>query len=401
MFDRASLEDRPFVVAELFDPLKTPIAARAFGEHAEVLSSDRTIGRILAQGLRHRDLARILLGILSHRVGCSVYLRRFPELAGHRPQALFESFPRAIVLGCMKATDGGYVAHLDPCEEIELAADDPIVFLAPKYEDCQPAAGPPRPADAAPSCTVPDRTPGSPPERRILMLGWSHKIAALAEELGAAGAERFSITVMSRFPIEDREARLSRAATGPGVVFEHIDGDYALAADIDAVDLEEFDNVAILASDWVETSEEADARTVLGYALLRSRLKGLTDPPEVLAEFQDPGSSKLFDDRHGTFLVTPQIVSYFLAHIAMRPELGAVYDSLFCAGGVEISLRAPGSLGLDGTETSFVELQRRAHARGAVALGVAPTGGPSELDPERSSTWRLGPEDRVVVMTSL
>ena len=46
--------------------------------------------------------------------------------------------------------------------------------------------------------------------RRVLVLGWSHKVPALLEEFDAYAGEVFEIDVVSTVPVPERETHLRR-----------------------------------------------------------------------------------------------------------------------------------------------------------------------------------------------
>ncbi|QDV05097.1 hypothetical protein Poly30_05920 [Planctomycetes bacterium Poly30] len=399
-------EQRPFVVAELFDAQKVPLAEESFEGPLEVLSSDQIISRLLSQSLRHQGLARGLIGLLSHRRGNSMYVRGFPELRGRTPRTLFGAFPKAIVLGSIRSGATGPTADLDPRSDVPLGAEDLLVLLAMTYDDCAAVAtGLAAPLDVAQNVPAGEAEPSPTPAvaektHRILVLGWSHKLGSLARELVASRSGHFDVTVMSRFPAEERRRWLESATAGSDRVrFRHVEGDYSIASELDAQDLQSFDHVALLASDWMSTSEQADARTVLGHVLVRSRLRGVQNGPEVIVEFLDPKNCDLFEERCGEFLVTPQVLSYLLAHTAMRPELAAAYEELFSSQGAEISLQSVEFLGLAERSLTFPEVQQAAFARGVTALGILPEGGDPRLNPDRSEVLHLTRADRILVLT--
>ena len=391
-------DERPSVVAEVFDTLKVPIAREAALGRIEVIASDRVVGRLVSQAVRHRGVAQVLFRILSHRRGDSIYLRELPQLAGLRAHALYEAFPHAIVLGWVRNEEGGRTTHLDPRSEDTLRPDDVLVLLAEAFDRCAPRAG--RPTPKPPARRLP---PPAPPRaegvHRVLALGWSHKLGALAVELGESRSRRFELVVMSRVPAEERLRWLERVAWDTAFVdVRHVEGDYALESDLSKLDLAAFDSVVFLASDYASSSEEADARSILGYVLLRAFLKRLADPPEVLVELLDPDNAHLFGKTEDVYLVTPRILSYLLAHVALRPELSSVFDELFCAGGCEITLWPASELQLAQASAGFAEIQRAVLERGGVALGVQTAAGGVALNPDREERWTFGPGDQVVVL---
>lgn len=388
----------PQVVAEVFDPLKAPLARQAVDAPIEVIASDSVISRLISQSIRHRGLAQILHGILSHRQGNSIYLRAHPHLAGLRPRDLHQAFPQAIVLGFVRTEGGQRTPRLEPLDDTPLREDDLLALLAESYEHCGPSPGRHQPLELERRAWVAAAGP-SRDAHRVLVLGWSHKVGALAVELDASRSSRFELTVMSRVPAPERERWMQRVAYNEeNVVVVQREGDYSIEKQLLALDPGSFDNVIFLASDWLPSSEEADARTILGYVLLRSVLEGVPEPPEILVELLDPDNAHLFEEGRDVQLVTPRLLSYLLAHVALRPELNSVFETLFGAGGAEITLTGAAELKLAGRSASFAEIQRAAVENGLVALGLVTAAGVSELNPERERRYELSEMDEVVVL---
>jgi hypothetical protein len=152
--------------------------------------------------------------------------------------------------------------------------------------------------------------------------------------------------------------------------------------------------------------EESDARTILGYVLLRSILDEQERQTEVLIELLDPENARLFLRRAGEVIISPLVLSHILAHVALRRELSAVFNELFAAGGAEFYFRPATFYHLEGKTIGRRELQVAARARGEIALGVrlsAEFGRPSggiRLNPDLEDRWTLTKEDEIIVVTT-
>ena len=402
-------EEPPAVVAEIFDPLKKTLAERTMDAGVEVVASDRVISRLISQSVRHRGLAHVLIGLLSHREGNTLYVRELPELVGRSLPAAARAFPKAVPLGIVGRRSGELVTTLNPGPEELLQAGDQLVLLAESYDACTPRtlAGPEGGSDGGepvPTAAPQGETSAAGREYRVLVLGWSHKMAALLGELGQSSGDRFRLTVVSRIEAEAREPWLAQMPpAGRHVQVDHVVADYALEQTLLQVQPASHDHVLLLSSSWLDSAEEADARTILGFVLLRSLLKGAPDPPEILVELMDPDNARLFDETEQVVLVSPRLMSHLLAHVALRPDLNSVFDALFGADGPDIDLRPARELGLVGRRMSFAELQEHASRAGMVALGIGRTSGGScevNLNPERRRTWELGETDRIVVLAA-
>jgi hypothetical protein len=61
--------------------------------------------------------------------------------------------------------------------------------------------------------------------------------------------------------------------------------------------------------------------------------------PAILVELMNPANEALLPGAEREVLITSEIISHMIAHIALRRELRVVFDELFSARGAEISFR--------------------------------------------------------------
>ena len=394
----------PPVVAEIFDARKIGIARAAYPGRIELIAGDSIISRLIAQNVRHQGLSAVYGELLTHVRGNEIYIRTCPQLVGAPFHALAPLFPEAILLGAARARGTSFSPFLNPPADYVLGEGDRLVLLARSYEESAPASGR-RPAAAAPTPRV-RRPPPERPDRRILVLGWSHRVPALLREFDSYRGERFRIDVLSSVSTAERERHVERYDALPDrIELTHLDGDYTSPSDLRRVDPASYGNVILIGSDWLESGEEADARTILGYLLLREILPE-TGGPEILVELLDPENLSLFRSRSGEVLISPLILSHMLAQVALRPELRSVFDELFGPGGAEISFAGAERYGVAGREVRFADLQARAAGFGEIALGVRLSARAGEwsagvrLNPPREQRWTLDPDDEVVVLAT-
>lgn len=397
----------PPIVAEIMDARKTAIVENAYPGPVEVVPSDRIVSRLIVQIIRHPGLSYVATEILSHSRGNAVHLREHPALAGTAAGDLQARFERAVVLGLVRRD--GQIARpmLNPPPATPLAPDDRIVLLARDYADTEPEP-PSNPAAAGFDGNLRSHpTPVPATARRILLLGWSHRIPALVSELDALGFERFEVDVLSGMPAAERERRLLEYGPAPSRVrVRHLEGDYTTPSRLAAAEPAGYDNVVLLASHWLETREESDARTILAYLLLRDILVR-ESRPGLVVELMDAGNLALFRERPGEVIVSPQIISHMLAQVALRPGLAGVFDDLFGPEGAEILFRPAGTCGLAGREIGFAAVQAASAARREIALGVRFTrerdghAGGIRLNPSRRARWTLDDDDEIVALVTV
>lgn len=392
----------PLVVAEIQDARKIRVARGAYRGRIELLASDSIISRLIAQNVRHRGLSHVFGEILTHGRGNEIYIRECPRFAGVPLHDLSPAFPRAVVLGVARPHGSSFSPVLNPPAGWLVEPGDRLVLLARSYAETEPGAAAPAPGERG-AGGAGEEAP--PPERRVLLLGWSHRVPALLREFDSYAGERFRIDVLSALPAAERERYVDRYGARPRrITLSQVEGDYTAPAELRRAEPWTYDNVVLLGSDWLESGEESDARTILGYLLLREMVPE-EGGPEVLVELLDPENHSLFRRRPGEVLISPLILSHMLAQVALRPELRAVFDELFGPGGAEISFVPAGRYGAAGRELHFRELERRVALRGETALGVrlAPAEGDRgglRLNPSREQRWMLTERDEVVVLTT-
>lgn len=399
----------PPVVAEVLDARKVPVAENAYSGAVEVVASDLIISRLIAQNVRNSGLSHVATELLTHSRGNELFIRELPDAAGQTLGELARCFPAAIVVGLVRPEGRRFRPLLCAGGEVEFLAGDRLVLIARTYDDTEPR----KPGDVA---VLPDGngaralekvrdTPGSD-ERRVLILGWSHRVPALLSEFAAYERERFAIDVFSAIPAAERTRQLARyGPVADTIALTHIEGDFTVPAELTAAAPSTYDNVVLIGSSWLESREASDARTILGYLLLRDEL-AKAGKPDILIELMDSGNLSLFREQPGEVLISPEIVSHILAQVALRPELGAVFDELFGPDGAEIRFESAADLGLTAGPVTFVDAMAAASRQGGVAIGLrrgADRGdehGGIRLNPSRRDRHELGKDDDVIVLVA-
>lgn len=423
----AEAHDWPLVVAELTDADKMPVARRAYGGPIEIIAGDLVIAQLVAQNIRHPGLSNVYGELLSHDTGNEIYVREASGWADQPWASTADAFPSAIPIGIVRQQGASFQPLLNPPATLRLRPGDRLVLLARSFDDTEPAISPSRtvasaseaapgmpgmlglvlamPSGDAPAADAPPALP-LPTQRRVLVLGWSHKFPALLRELDSFGGERFSLDVLSRVPISDRMAELGRRGVEPGrCMVHHHEGDYTRLSILAALDPQGYDQIVFLAVDWQDDEAESDARTVLGYLVLQDALQGATRRPSVLVELLDPENVRLFPRGDAELIVSPLVLGHMLTQVALRRELASVFDDIFGPGDTELRFRPITQLCTPGTPYTFNDIAHLALARDEVALGLriaawrgAPNGG-VRLNPGAYSQWTLAAADEVVVLS--
>jgi ion channel POLLUX/CASTOR len=366
-----AVDRQPLVVAELVDGRTAPIVRNAYGPHIELVASDEVISRLIAQNVRHRGLSWVYNELLTHSRGNAVYVRELPRLTGSLLGDLVDVFPRAIVLGVIRPMDGMLRPILNPPSDASLMDEDRIVFLARTWSDTEPlSAVTPRERRDTPVPSVTQRGI----RKRLLVLGWNQKVPALIRELQSYDNEHFEVDILSLVPSEERLLYLARhgfaedEGNGAGTV-GHFEGDYTSPVDLRKMQPQGYDNIVFLANNWLASHEESDARTILGYLVLQEILSRHSVSPDILVELIHPDNDSLFSRKAGEILVSSEIISHMMAHVALRRELSVVFEELFTVGGAEIYFRKAGYYTFPSRVLTFRDAAAFVSAHGDILLG--------------------------------
>ena len=396
-------EELPLVVAEIQDTRYISTLRALYRGPMEIVAGDEVISRLMAQNVRHPGLSHVY-GKLSDVSGSQIYVREESQLVGVPVQQLAYAFAEGVLLGVVRPQADGFQALLNPPNDLRLETGDRIAVLAPSYKDAAP------PESLGAEVELPERPAPEHAvraQRRVLVLGWNHRVPALLDEFASYPKEQFDIDIVSQVSASKREKRIAvEALSTDRLTVRQLEFDYTLPAYLESVDPASYDNVVLLASERLKSGAESDARTILGYLLLRELMAAGAAAPSVLVELTDPDNVPLFENRRGEVIVSPIIVSHMLARVALRRELRAVIDELFSSGGCEIFFRHIADYGLAQGEYSFADLQRAADTRGEIAIGIRwagqdqTQGGGVQLNPRRDEHLKLNENDELVVLTT-
>jgi len=361
--------DLPLVVAEIFDADRLETARRAYPGPAEFIGTPLIISRLLVQNVRHSGLSWIyneLLASQDQPDTNKIFVRRCPELAGKRLVDVADCFSHAVLVGI--ARDGElqplYADNADSVLE-----DQPLAFIARDFEECTPDREPL--AQAPVRDQPPYRSREDKHTRRVLVLGWNQKLPSLLAEFDAYEREAVDVDVFSLLDVAERETILKRK----GVLLDHarvrhLEGDLTSHYEVERLGVERYDNIILVASDWLGSADAADARMLLGYLVLTRVLENVERRPGIVVETMSTDNPGLFDVAGVERVVSPDLQASMLTQIALRRELHWVMEELFGAGGAEIEFRDAKALGLLGSGRNFDEIRRERAAFGEVLIGT-------------------------------
>lgn len=389
----------PRVVAEILEAKNVQLARRAYQADAEIISSDEVVSRLLAQNIRHPGLSRVYDEILTHQTGNEIYIREADELTGLQIEELHRHFEHAVLMGLVRPSERGFRPLLNPPAGTRVAEGDRLVLLAKDYDESKPADAPVR-ARFARGERRSKEPSGAQEPRRVLILGWNHRVPALAAALRSNEHERYEISIASKMAISDRQERLKSVTSGSSASIIQVETDFTDPDAMRALRPERAQSIVFMGSDWTESAEESDARTLMGSLIVDELVRERDDKPSVIMELLDPDNATLVARSRGELIISPLLLSHLMTQVALRQELQSVFDELFRVGGAEITFR-PVTRYVDSAELTFGDLEVAVAAVGETALGVrSRSTGHVELNPPRQKIWRQPAEHDVVALVT-
>ncbi|NBC26835.1 MAG: ion channel DMI1 [Bacteroidetes bacterium] len=401
----------PYVVAEIQDAKKLPVARRSYPGPLEVVSGDSIISRLITQNIRHAGLSKVYRELLSRAIKSDIYTRHHGELTGKKIFEIEPLFPNCIVLGIVKTTEAGYLPMLNVRDDVTIEEKDRIIFLADTHEDTNPLKGNRRVETH--DVIQPEKTrdkkrnEGGKGTRRTLIFGWNSRIPSLIEEMGTYKDIQFNVTITSILPAEERIKRIKAyGADASKVACTHVEADFIEEAQQRALNPQNYDQILFMSSDMLADGEEADARTIVGKIILDNILdEHGKNSPNILLELANAENHHLIKSKRSEVIISPMILSHLLAQVALRRELQSIYTELFTAGGAEIEFRKHSDYNLSDGSYVFSDLENKSATYSETAIGVfkSSTGDGSSrliLNPGRGHEFNLTAEDRLVVLMS-
>ena len=385
-------DNPPLAVAALYDARKATVARRAYAGESEIVAAEEIISRIIAQSVWQHGLCDAFTELLTLEEGNAIYVRRAEGEVGARFGELRGAWPKAVLLGTFCPRDRR--ALLNPGPDTVLGEEDVLVFIARRIEDCAPTAQR-NPLPEAPPTTL---APPSPERtRRVLILGWSRKVPSLLRELANYGEDAFEIDVVTLVQIQERERMLALLGLGESKDrVHHIEDSFMAPGVLDRLEPQRYDNIVLVASEFLAEGDQADASTVTTFLMLSGLLSEEGPRPDMLVELMDEENRFLLSDERDGVIVSAMMVGYLLSQVSLRRELGAVYAELCRPRGGRLTLQPAMKYAPDAT-ARFGELQKTAFAHGEIAVGIRHAGRVA-LNPDREVEWRLEPGDQLLVL---
>lgn len=390
----------PYVVLELFDTRLYQIAKNIYKGAIEVLTSDEIITRLVAQNVRHRGLSLVYTELTDIK-GNNIFLPEFKELAGKEFYELIDFLPKGIPIGIIRTEGKDVKTILNPTEKLMLRKDDKLIIISESLDDAKLLK-------KSSSITEELKFDINPfhevINKKILFLGWNHRIPLIINEFNTYSNENFKIDILSLVPINERRNQLLKFnVLTENIKLTNFIGDFTSPFEVKEIIKNDYDNIVLVGSDWLESHQASDSRAILGYLVLQKMLEEENLNPDVLVELFDKENDKIIQDGIGETLFTPVIVSHLIAQISLKREISLIYGELFTVGGAEIYFKSPKTYSLYKESTTFNALQKEVFTKGDILLGFYYPNSKKEklvLNPPKDIELKITDKLELVVLTT-
>ncbi len=391
-------DELPTLVAEIGDERKIEAARNVYAGRLAAIPSDRVIAAVLARSLSSPGAARLVGKLLAPGHGASFYVRAYPQFVGKSFGDVVAAFDRAIPVGIVHAdassTDDVVLA---PVQSEVIGVDDQIVLVAQDFEATRAGSPAQRPSPEPFALAPIERAP-----RDIVVLGWNRLAAELLEELADESPAGGRVTVISMIELERRQRDLEEHGFVPdNLEVEHVVASFTRMSTLRRYPIAQADGIVVLASDWHDTGEQADAHSLTAVVMLLARLEeaGVQRHPPVVVELTDDDNAQLVTGPALDAVTGSVVVSHALAQAVLNPSFAPVIQAVLASDG-GFSLR-PATDFLSPGEHTFEELQQRCRGAGVIAIGVTRPGHDEMLlAPPRDQRLRIDESRRVVLFSA-
>lgn len=262
------------IVCEICD-IDNEDLVRIVGKNTvETFVSHDIIGRLMIQCARERGLSLVLESLLGFD-GDEFYIEEWPELVGLTFEELMYRMDGAVVIGFARACVGADVTRrvvLNPSMDARLEEGDAVVVIAEDDDTYKPSLLPmyiPDMSRLEPLMTKWGRH-GSPhkgnrPER-FLFIGWRRDVRDMIRELDKLVSANSQLMIFCSLTLEERQIRLRQggfdASTLSHISITHLCGNSTCRKDLEALPLETYDSILILADEEYENVDGGQQREV-------------------------------------------------------------------------------------------------------------------------------------------
>ncbi len=350
---QVSADVGPTVIAELRDASNLDAARVAGRGRARWVLAGQLINRMTVQTCLQPGLSAVCTELLDF-AGDEIYFTRQPDLDGSTYLDAQLSLADSALIGIAREDK----IFLNPPGGDFLEAGDQLIVIA--TDNAAISVSSPGVPDASVLAPVHD-VPAQP--ERTLVLGYNHNIQGMLEDLAGYVSPGSSVTLVA--DVDDPVIHEPE-----GLMVETLRADTANRRTLEALQVETFDHILVLAYRDLLDAQSADAKTLVTLLHLRDIADRGGFHLSIVSEMLDDRNRELAEvTRPDDFIVSDRLASLMIAQVSENRSLISVFEQLFTSGGSEVYLRPAEHFVTTGAETDFYSVVAAASRRGETAIG--------------------------------
>ncbi len=350
-------KDMPCIVASV-DSATNFDAAQIAGEgNVEIMLTEDTISRIIAQTCRQSGLSEVMTELFDFG-GDELYFENFSQLAGKKFGDILLAFDKAIVFGYKR----NGVSFLNPDKDTLLEKDDELILLMGDNGASQPKL-----LGINTNSSSDDFVPAykNTEKDNILILGINSKLIRILKELDQYSAVGSTITIAD----ENVENISIEENVFENIVIKRVECDTNERNSLDRLTDGDVDNIVLLSDDECDM-EQSDAKMLLKLIHLRDISEKKNLEFNITSEMKNASNQKLARvAKVNDFVIGNYIVNMMMAQISENRDLADVFRELLHPNGSEIYIRNA-SYYLNSVEKSdFFAITKKVSQRNEIVIG--------------------------------
>jgi voltage-gated potassium channel Kch len=235
---------------------------------------------------------------------------------------------------------------------------------------------------------------------RTLVIGYNESLALILPELDSYVPKGSQVQVVSEY-LGQISTKFKNISVSTEI------GDTTSRARLEALDLNSFDHIIVLAYSEKLSPQRADAKTLITLLHLRDIAKQKGTTLNIVSEMMDDKNRQLAEVTDADdFIVSDKLVSLMLSQLSENARLAEVFEALFSSIGSEICLR-PAELYIPLDQpVDFYTVLLAAKERGETAFGyrIQELAHKSEeaygvvVNPDKTNSVTYSPGDKIIVL---
>ena len=376
-------------------------------DNVQTVFTEEIIARVVAQTSRQSGLSVVYTELMNFG-GDEIYFKNETELVGKTFGEALLMYEDSSVLGLRKA-NGEIIISPNMNTRIErddriiaISEDDDTIHLS-MYATSLSTDPNLIPINEKLICS--SRQPQKPHAEKCLILGWNRSGAIIARELDNYVPKGSLLTIVADiYGIERQLKAQGIKLKNQKLVVQ--DGDTTNRALLNALKVEDYDHVIVLAYSTLEP-QEADAKTLVTLLHLRDMAGHDATPFSIVSEMLDIRNRELAEvTQVDDFIVSEHLISLMLAQLSENAELYDVFENIFDPEGSEIYLKPISDYVETGMPVNFYTVVEAARRRGETAIGYRIASESKDAgraygihtNPRKSGEVVFTPDDKVIVI---